>query len=244
MTDFRYIRPPITEAVIEIRFSDKNLSVTDLEKTAKKFKSKKFYSHLQQFDEHVVDFNVVNKTAHTTNEPFFRVASDDLTQLVFLRKKSIATAQLAPYNCWDEFVTRFARDWALHRELLGAYAITRIGVRYVNRLDIPNNGPIVNEHEYINVFPNHPPVVGPFINYAIQTRSPIPDLGSVLNLNSAVVASPLPKHTAFVLDMDFYREVGLPQNETEVLNFLNDIRAKKNEVFEACITDKARELFK
>jgi uncharacterized protein (TIGR04255 family) len=46
-----------------------------------------------------------------------------------------------------------------------------------------------------------------------------------------------------LLDVDVSRETDLPQNDDGLWDFVNKVRAHKNFVFEACITNRARELF-
>jgi len=46
-----------------------------------------------------------------------------------------------------------------------------------------------------------------------------------------------------MFDQDLYKENNIPQNDDGLYNLLNQIHVKKNAVFEACITDRARELF-
>jgi uncharacterized protein (TIGR04255 family) len=58
-----------------------------------------------------------------------------------------------------------------------------------------------------------------------------------------MVPAPLLGHSSFVLDQDLHTEINLPQSDDALYILLNQIHVKKNAVFEACITDRARELF-
>jgi uncharacterized protein (TIGR04255 family) len=66
----------------------------------------------------------------------------------------------------------------------------------------------------------------------------------MLTLNSSSAPSPLLGHAAFIVDEDIAKEGDPPQNDDAIYALLNQIRVKKNEIFEACITPRARELFK
>ena len=46
-----------------------------------------------------------------------------------------------------------------------------------------------------------------------------------------------------ILDIDVSREANLPQNEDGLWELADRMRVHKNTAFEACITDRARELF-
>jgi uncharacterized protein (TIGR04255 family) len=88
-----------------------------------------------------------------------------------------------------------------------------------------------------------PDEFGPTMAYGVQAVLPIHDMGCRLLLNSSVVPSPLLGHASLLLDQDIAKEIEPPQRDDQIYELLNEIRAKKNDVFEACITNKARELF-
>ena len=70
------------------------------------------------------------------------------------------------------------------------------------------------------------------------------DIRCILTLNTSSAPSPLLGHAAIIVDIDIAREGDAPQNDEEIYALLNEIRVKKNDIFEACITPRARELFK
>jgi uncharacterized protein (TIGR04255 family) len=59
----------------------------------------------------------------------------------------------------------------------------------------------------------------------------------------AIIQPHKPGFVSIVLDIDVFREYQSPANEDETWSTLDRIRDIKNEIFEACITDKTRELF-
>jgi uncharacterized protein (TIGR04255 family) len=153
-------------------------------------------------------------------------------------------SQLAPYPGWDVFFERFCRDWAAWKRTLGYRKITRIGVRYINRIDIPATAPIIEHEEYLNIYPHMPTELQSLMAYSVVAQLPLPDIGCILTLNSSSAPSQLLGHAAFIVDQDIGKDDDPPQSDEEIYALLNQIRVKKNEVFEACITPRARELFK
>jgi len=172
----------------------------------------------------------------------YRRSSPDQTHILLLIPPSLLMSQLAPYPGWDQFFTRFCRDWGVWKKSVGYRKIIRIGVRYINRIDIPSSEPVVYEEQFLSVYPQIPEVLGPMTQYAVQAQLPIVDIGCNLTLNSSVVPSPLLGHRSFVIDQDIGKD-NPPQNDDGIYQLLKQIRATKNRVFEACITDRARELF-
>jgi uncharacterized protein (TIGR04255 family) len=47
-----------------------------------------------------------------------------------------------------------------------------------------------------------------------------------------------------VLDIDVFRAIDVPSSEDEIWSLMEHLRTIKNQLFEASITDKARELFR
>jgi uncharacterized protein (TIGR04255 family) len=65
----------------------------------------------------------------------------------------------------------------------------------------------------------------------------------LITINSGIVPPPLEGHLSIMLDIDVGRDHDLPQRDEGLLSLLQEFRIEKNRVFEACVTDRARELF-
>lgn len=242
-----YARPPITEAVIELVFTEEVKSDV-INKTAKKFK--KHYINEIPVTHYDVRVDVQPSEAGGAKANLKkekkgqRLSSYDETEILAIWPNSIAVSQIAPYKGWELFQKRFNRDFKILKKEIGIREIQRIGVRYINRIDIPAIDPIVEHEEYINIFPKLPGNLTPLTAYAVQAELQLLDVGANLRINSAAVPSPVADHASFVVDLDFYRIHDLPNSEKKLSEYLNSIREKKNEIFESLVTDKARGLFK
>jgi uncharacterized protein (TIGR04255 family) len=242
-----YARPPITEAVIEIVFTNEMTSGA-VKAAAKKFT--KQYPHnvpVQQYDVRLdvqPNTNNVPKANLTGRGEGCRLSNDDQTEILLIWPQSFAVSQVAPYTGWEIFHKRFNRDFKVLKKELGHRDIARIGVRYINRIDIPSTGPLVEYEQYLNVYPKLPKSLTTQVAFAVQTELEMAELGSNLRINSAAVPSPIADHASFLIDLDFYRMHDLPKTEKALSEYLEAIRDKKNEVFESLVTNKARQLFK
>ncbi|MGH6680565.1 MAG: TIGR04255 family protein [Bradyrhizobium sp.] len=247
MTDQPYKRPPITEAIIQISFPDP-LGADELQKA--NIALRHHYPHHRNIRNVNVAVTLppapqaVPSAQVRPVEEGHRRHSDDQAEIVVLWPRSFLVSQLAPYPGWSELMARFRRDWTTWKKAVTYRRVGRIGVRYVNRIDIPVAGQIVEYEDYLRVYPQVPQEFGPNQAYVVQVRFPMPTLGCNLMINSFPVASPRIGHASYVLDQDIAREVDVPQNNEDLYKMLEDIHLKKNEVFEACITDRARELFR
>lgn len=243
-----YKRPPITEAVIEIRFA----TPTDVEALAEAFsKFKSLYPHSEKVNKLSVGVTVnpAERSARVeTEEVGHKGSTSDQTEILVLWQSSFMISHLTPYPGWEEFLGRFLRDWKLWKREIGYKKISRVGVRFINRIDVPTaeaNAVGARVENFLNVYPQLPPMLdeNPMVGYSLQTRFLLSDIGCKLTLNSLVVPPPLLEHVSFVVDLDIAKDHDPPQNEEEMVALLNQIRQKKNLVFEACITDPARQLF-
>ena len=239
-----YKYPPVTEAVIGINFAD-DLSKALLKSVSDKL-AKNYPVH-QPLQNISVKLDLSPRAGKDRNtfteiaEEGHRRSSQDMTELALAMPNSFVVSQLAPYPSWDIFSKRFMRDWTLLKKTLGYREIKRIGVRYINRIDIPVTGPLVHHEHFLNVFPQIPDMLNPLIAGAVQTISYFEDIKCKLTLNSGVVESPILNHSSFLLDLDVGRESDAPQNDKDIFELLEAMRLKKNQVFEACISQRARD---
>jgi uncharacterized protein (TIGR04255 family) len=245
MSEQPYKKPPITEAVVALRFATL-IDVDNIAKVSAALKS--LYPVQQPITDVRVHLNLPSAqqpvtTAHPIETHGYRLSTGDQTQIVLVWPAMFVFSQLAPYPGWDAFFERFCRDWAVWKRTLGYRKITRIGVRYINRIDIPATESIVQHEEYLNIYPHVPAEFQAMTAYSVVAQSPLLDIGCMLTLNSSSAPSPLLGHTAFIVDQDIAKEGDPPQNDDGIYALLNQIRVKKNDVFEACIKRRARELF-
>jgi uncharacterized protein (TIGR04255 family) len=246
MAEQPYKRPPITEAVIAIGFGAA-VEAADLKKADSSFA--RLYPQHQ--DARNLNVGVIMPPTHDLgpgtkilhDEIGHRRSSDDQTHIVIVWPTSFVFSQLAPYPGWDDFFERFVRDWALWKKVVGYRSISRVGVRYINRIDIPITGNLTQHEEFLNIYPRIPEELGSLFAYSMQTQLQFPEIDGKITINTSSIPSPLLEHASFMFDQDLYKENNIPQNDEGLYTLLNQIHVKKNAVFEACITERARELF-
>ena len=121
--------------------------------------------------------------------------------------------------------------------------LSRIGVRYINRIDVPSDAADrVRLEDYLTIYPqmpNGPPMLG----YIMQVLRDVGEDNCRLIINSGSVVSPLIGFVSFLLDLDVFRENDLPRRDEELWKFIDRMREHKNQIFESCITQQARTIF-
>jgi uncharacterized protein (TIGR04255 family) len=136
------------------------------------------------------------------------------------------------------------RLWDIYRKLVQPKKITRIAVRYINQLHLP--GTRVEPEDYLKTFPylseDLPKELRDFGPFLMSLRVPQPDLSGLLVINEALTPPKKAETVSIILDIDLCVENPAIGGEEEMWAFFQKLRERKNLYFEACITDKTREL--
>jgi len=165
------------------------------------------------------------------------------------RLDGFALSALPSYDRWETFRDEAKRCWEIYRSHLEIEAITRVAVRYINRIDIPfaPAGETVQQEDYFHTFPQVADYAFTDLElFAMQLHIPQPDMESMLILKQARIEAAKPETIAIILDIDLFQDRSqnpwsIEDNST-IWDFFEKLHHRKNDVFEASITDKTREL--
>ena len=248
----QYARPPITEAVIEFRF-DPVMSPGALAKFMRDVQGQ--YPTAEASYEVTVELKVPASGAEPVATPKkklagYKITGRDDTDLILLAADRLATVRLAPYCGWEEFLETTKNNYAMLKKRSGYRKIVRVATRYVNRIDIPicvsdsvGTSKSINTTEYLLLEPQIPKIIPNVSSFTSQFVGSVPEIDGKVLVNAAIVSSPLIDHVSLLLDIDLFKDENMPQKDSEVWDLLAAFRNQKNILFEAFVTDKARELF-
>jgi uncharacterized protein (TIGR04255 family) len=243
-----YSKNPITEAIIDVRVEPRDdLTLTELEYCwageeqtyPDKMKLNMTLSQLQA----PRAGETVSHTAET--EPIgFMFKSRDERQLFQVHRDGFTVNRLTPYLGWEPFSSEARRLWKTYLERIRPRKVLRLALRNINRLDFPY--PNVELKDYLNIAPDVPQggLLEPLGNIFMQLAVPQKDITSILQITEMGAAPRTPDGTSVVLDIDLFRNEDVPQEEESIWAVFEQLRNRKNEIFEACITDKSRELIR
>jgi uncharacterized protein (TIGR04255 family) len=182
----------------------------------------------------------------------FRFTSQDKRYVFFARLDTFALSVRAPYDRWESFRGEARRLWDLYRSVVRPEGVTRVAVRYINQLNVhplPSNPDIVRMENFVRVYPEFPPDWpggSTMRSFFMQAQFWQEDLSCWLVVNEAPVWPSTQDPVLFQLDFDFFREeIENPwpaDDDAEVWRYLEQLHIRKNEVFEASITDETRRL--
>lgn len=243
-----YTAPPITEAVVELKLAS---PMQEREKRDVSEALKHLYE-LSTTHIHVdLDVNMIANLsagegrfdATKIQKPIFRLSNIDQTELCVIADQAIVVSQLAPYPGWDVFFERIKKTLTAIGDVATPRPRQRLGVRYINRIDLPMKEPAIAYEDYIRVYVGAPDELGPNVGYAGNIRFFLPDLNGHLIIQTASTKSPVPRHVAFILDIDIGIDADVPLRNEDLFALLLKIRAHKNRAFDLSITEMAKKRF-
>jgi uncharacterized protein (TIGR04255 family) len=170
----------------------------------------------------------------------FRSASGE--NVAQFRIDGFTFSRLSPYTSWEEVFPEAFRLWKMYAETVIPDFITRIAVRYINKLHIPL--PMGNFSEYLSSYPVVPPELPKQIA-TFLTRIVIPesDFSADAAITQALEKPTDPNSVTIILDIDVYRVRQYEIDDEAIKLEFEELRKLKNIIFFSSITEKTAGLF-
>ena len=241
----RYNSAPITEAVIEIRLQPSTtVAPAVLQQLAESLKADFPKQAPMQF----LEMGVAQQPGQALQQSFsqsivgVRLSKTDDSRILQIRHEGFAYSHMAPYTDWATFRAEAQPLWKRYREVFPEKKLTRCALRYINRIDIPEAK--IELYDYFELYPKVPEALPQqdVIAMALNLQMPQTDLHCVANLAQALGEPVKAGHISFILDIDIFRLQIEDWNDEATWAFLEKLRDRKNEIFEACITNRTRKL--
>jgi uncharacterized protein (TIGR04255 family) len=240
----KYANSPIVEAVCEFRFTkdtkwDQTIPGLFYEKVKSEFPNKK---------ENVVrnieimsgpEDKVEHKINSITQIQFLR---EDGKEFFQLGQNSLSVHKLKPYVSWEDFKPAIEKGCNALVETIETVGIERIGLRYINQIDIPSNTPVKLEDffEYRPFFGENLPKE--MKSFLVGCMLPFNGERDLCNLKFSSGGSPQ-GDSRFMLDFDYSLAKPNSVRFEDGMDWIEQAHANLDVLFEGCITDKLRELF-
>ncbi|MBI5879105.1 MAG: TIGR04255 family protein [Chloroflexi bacterium] len=238
-----YAHAPIVEALCEFRFVPSqpwDWTVPGLVYD----KVKADFPHKQQQ-------NVLQVEMHAEADTVGQTVKGGMARMQFLRQDKrgllqvgpdlLIVNQLKPYAHWAQFKEMVGRGLQVYRQVAEPKALARIGLRYINRIEIPLSE--VQIEEYMVAVPHIPATVPQvFASWIVRVEIPFEQSNGLLALQSGQIGQD-GKGLAFLLDLDFMTLNAEAVMLDSALQWVETAHDNLERTFEACITDTTRRLF-
>lgn len=237
-----YARAPVVEAAIDIRCVNRpNFTMADIAILSESFSD----DFQQEAEAYEVDEEVrADGTRRRTERPvgvMLRSVADPRSVLQ-LQVEGMALSRLGPYERWEPFRDDARRLWTLYSDAAKPQVISRLGVRYINRIIV---GDVVDDlRPFLNIYPVTPwGMRSPPTGFSLQIRHPL-DQSVTLVVNQGTITDAKTKQIAVLLDLDAIIQHELPASTEAVWNEVERLHVEVEKAFESAITDRVREMIR
>lgn len=243
-----YTKAPIVEAVIDLRvtLAEPATCLAEVQALAERLNARFPQKHpvdvlslaAQTKDGHL-------SVDHTGQERVgWKLIGANNDRMLLLGKDGFTYSHLPPYTNWETFEADARPLWSDYVGACHPVVVNRIGVRYINRLKLPPGE--INLSDYLTFFPSVPDAVGSVAGIVLRIQVAEPNLPgnarTVITLVSESGSRGAADWQPMVLDFDISADVEMLPNEDGIWLILERMRNRKNELFEACLTDPMKEL--
>jgi uncharacterized protein (TIGR04255 family) len=228
-----YRKPPLIQAVCEIRFIptrpwDWTIPGLLYDKIKGEFPEKKLQNSME------IKVGPQQDAFAVSQMQFLK---PDQSAMVQVGPDVLAVHSFLPYVGWEGFSQLITRISHLYQEITGPSGISRLGLRYINRITFAPK--TIETEDYFNLYARIPNTIeqthGPF---SLGILFPYADGRDMLNVR---MGNTVPD--GIVLDLDYYTDKPKAVELNHLTEWANLAHDRIEIMFEACITDRTRELF-
>lgn len=244
----KYRNPPIIEAVCELRLTpdsrwDLTIPGMIYEKISNDFPNKE--PHLAQDVEITRSPQGLQQQTRTSERVWF--LTENRQTFIQLGAHYLAVNRLAPYPSWEGYKPSIKKAFdALTNTIAEIKGLQRIGLRYINRIEIP--GETIELEDYFEFYPflgQHLPQN--IQNFNVQCLFSFLDDRDSCRVQLAralgVYETSQQDKPGILLDLDYFLAKPQTVSADHALEWVETAHQKVEEIFEGCITDRSRELF-
>lgn len=164
-------------------------------------------------------------------------------KIVQARLDGFTFNKLKPYEDWKTFRSEAHIFWDIYSKQFNPKKITRIALRYINRIEVPL--PMKDFKEYILTVPEIAPNIPQALsNFFMQLVIPNPEIGATAVINQTMEPITSNRGVPLIFDIDVFKEAIYVDNQEGIWDEFEKLHIFKNEIFFNSITKKTEELFK
>ena len=243
-----YKKPPVMEAVIDIRcrLPEEPSHLVSLNNFCNEIKDS--FGALALIQSQITEFQAGPNTENSSisskqTDEGYRLDNAASDRVLQVTRTGFTYSHLPPYVDGDKFIEEARGFWDLYTQICNPSHISRVALRYINQIIIPEKK--IEIEDYFQLYPNIPKSISQDVNKLfMNVLMPQNDIDAYANINFAFQGSPDPTSLAFILDFDLHKTFpNGPTDSDKLWQLIGLFKKRKNELFEASITDLTREIF-
>jgi uncharacterized protein (TIGR04255 family) len=247
-----YATPPIIEAVCEFLLTPEiELDSTICDLIYEEVKDNFPIRELHKATEVKIEGKKEIQEPEATTKPYvaIRLLNTDKNRAIHIDpvRRSFAVICLNPYPGWNALQQLIVTAFNALIKSVHVETFKRIGLRYINRIEIPKENDKRDLKKYFQL--------RPFIGRKITENAEINSftVGCVLpfshnrdscRIQLSDIASDKPNFDAFILDIDYFLTQPRTVDKSQARGWVVDAHNQIDKIFEWCITDSLRKIFK
>ena len=241
----KYKNPPIREAVCEFRFPKEkrwDLTIPGLFyneiKEVFPLKERKL-SHLL----HVTPGGQRPAYTFDIEEKAIFLAKDrKIFVQLGLNEPVLSVHHLSPYTSWENFSEKIKMVFECLNDLVKADMLVRIGLRYINQIEIPKDD--FDIAKYFNLSPvvNDIPFEQ-FTSFFLGVDIGYEDTDCICRTQFTTTVPRRDDCVAYILDFDYFNNPQTSVPAENVAEWIEAAHSRIEEIFEKCIKDALRDRF-
>ena len=174
----------------------------------------------------------------------FRFESSNMLHVAQFGRSGFSFSRLEQYDDWTQFTGEAIRLWKIYVELAEPIEIERLGIRFINMIEIKSSTELSS---WLSNPPSSPSGLNlPVQNFVHQTGYSIPDHPYGLNVVQVIQPSGNSPNgsLSYILDLDVSTvELPIESDDSQMIQRLEDMRWIKNKAFQSYMTEEAIKSF-
>jgi uncharacterized protein (TIGR04255 family) len=244
-----YRNPPIREALVDIKIEPLTVSYLKTldglhDQLRDRYPIKKTRHRWVGSVETQEDRLISAAQKYLGSDGFMFISADE-QRILQLRLDGFTLNYLRPYPAegWPVVREEADRMWTLFAEAVSPTTTIRIGLRYINEINVPM--PQIDLDEYLTAAPRIPIDLPQTLDrYLTQVVIPYPNLEAKAIITQSTGNPSDPNSTSIILDIDVFTDVPRKADSRLVWDILDQFRGIKNKIFKSSLHPKTEELFK
>lgn len=240
--EITYSKSPIQEALIDVKVSyGAEFNLNSVESLHDEFRE----DLPQKTARNSVVFSINPEEGSSVNNSEvdgFMFRAGDGSRVLQITKEGFTFSLINTYSGWEEFFGEAMRYWEIFLNKLAPISINRLGIRYVNKINIPK------ETDNLSDYFTTQASLGGITNKPTELflRAVIPHDKNICIVTEATNQTlVVGDEQGFILDIDVFNEEPFNASEKQKLTEqLEELRAVKNDVFQKSLTSKTKDMFK
>ena len=239
----RLTNAPIVEAVIGVNIPRLSEGILEQFKTLSEHLAQWDYSGPFPVTESNFRLTIKEGQSSVVNQDFlfgWRFENKIKQQSVQFKVDGFTFSRLGNYETWEQFRAEAKGMWDLYFGVTGPTELSEYGVRYINKVHIPEGEEI---SDYLTVYPVLPAnmpqnILNSFIRFGLALTEP----QGLFTHQQIVLPPEKPGYVTVIIDNDFkFSAIGL--SEKKLWEQLEQVRQIKDDYFCKMITNKLLETF-